>query len=75
MPLKKPKWLRWEVLEKGIPAYLVVGVGAVAALAVWLPLRESFGFRFAIQRAYEEARHDVLRGIIDRMATIHQRAA
>ena len=36
---------------------------------------DSFGFRFAIQRAYEEARHDVLRGISDRMATIHQRAA
>jgi glycerol-3-phosphate acyltransferase PlsX len=36
---------------------------------------DSFGFRFAIQRAYEEARHDVLRGISDRMATIHQKAA
>jgi glycerol-3-phosphate acyltransferase PlsX len=34
-----------------------------------------FGFGFAIRRAYEEARHDVLRGISDRMATIHQRAA
>ena len=36
---------------------------------------DSFGFRFAIQRAYEEARHDVLRGISDRMSTINQRAA
>jgi len=36
---------------------------------------DSFGFRFAIQRAYEEARHDVLRGISDRMAGIHQKAA
>ena len=36
---------------------------------------DSFGFRCAIQRAYEEARHDVLRGISDRMATIHQKAA
>jgi len=36
---------------------------------------DSFAFRFAIQRAYEEARHDVLRGISDRLATIHQRAA
>lgn len=36
---------------------------------------DSFGFRFAIQRAYEEAKHDVLRGIGDRMTTIHQRAA
>src|SRR5258708_3152219 len=36
---------------------------------------DSFGFRFAIQRAYEEARHDVLRRISDRMATIHQKAA
>jgi phosphate acyltransferase len=36
---------------------------------------DSFGFRFAIQRAYEEARHDVLRSISDRMATIHQKAA
>ncbi|MBC8008457.1 MAG: phosphate acyltransferase PlsX [Prolixibacteraceae bacterium] len=36
---------------------------------------DSFGFRFAIQRAYEEARHDVLRGISDRMSTITQRAA
>jgi phosphate acyltransferase len=34
-----------------------------------------FGFGFAIRRAYEEARHDVLRSISDRMATIHQRAA
>ncbi len=36
---------------------------------------DSFGFRCAIQRAYEEARHDVLRGISDRMATINQKAA
>ncbi len=36
---------------------------------------DSFGFRFAIQRAYDEARHDVLRGISDRMATINQKAA
>ena len=36
---------------------------------------DSFAFRFAIQRAYEEARHDILRGISDRLATIHQRAA
>ena len=36
---------------------------------------DSFAFRFAIQRAYEEARHDVVRGISDRMATIHQKAA
>ena len=36
---------------------------------------DMFGFGFAIRRAYEEARHDVLRGISDRMATIHQRAA
>ena len=31
---------------------------------------DSFGLRFAIQRAYEEARNDVLRGISERMATI-----
>ncbi len=36
---------------------------------------DAFGFRFAIQRAYEEARHDVLRGIGDRMSAIHQRVA
>lgn len=36
---------------------------------------DSFAFRFAIERAYEEARHDVLRGISDRLATLHQRAA
>jgi phosphate acyltransferase len=36
---------------------------------------DSFAFRHAIQRAYEEARHDILRGISDRMTTIHQRAA
>ena len=36
---------------------------------------DSFGFRFAIQRAYEEAQHDVLRSISDRMATIQQKAA
>lgn len=34
---------------------------------------DSFGFRFAVRRAYEEARHDVLRGISDRMAAIHQK--
>jgi len=36
---------------------------------------DSFAFRHAIQRAYEEARHDILSGISDRMTTIHQRAA
>ena len=36
---------------------------------------DSFGFRFAIQRAYDEAQHDVLRSISDRMATIQQKAA
>jgi len=36
---------------------------------------DSFAFRFAIQRAYEEARNDILRGISDRMSTIHQKAA
>jgi glycerol-3-phosphate acyltransferase PlsX len=36
---------------------------------------DSFAFGHAIQRAYEEARHDILRGISDRMMTIHQRAA
>ena len=36
---------------------------------------DSFSFRFAIQRAYEEAQHDVLRSISDRMATIQQKAA
>jgi glycerol-3-phosphate acyltransferase PlsX len=36
---------------------------------------DSFGFRFAVQRAYEEARHDVLRAISDRMASIHQKVA
>lgn len=36
---------------------------------------DSFGFRFAIERAYEEAQHDVLRRISDRMATIQQKAA
>ncbi len=36
---------------------------------------DSFGFRFAIQRAYEEARNDVLRGISDRMMSIHQKPA
>ena len=36
---------------------------------------DSFGFRFAIERAYEEAQHDVLRSIGDRMATIQQKAA
>jgi glycerol-3-phosphate acyltransferase PlsX len=36
---------------------------------------DSFGFRCAIERAYEEARHDVLRRISDRMATINRKAA
>jgi glycerol-3-phosphate acyltransferase PlsX len=36
---------------------------------------DSFGYRCAIQRAYEEARNDVLRSITDRMSTIHQKAA
>ncbi len=36
---------------------------------------DSFGFQFAIQRAYDEARHGVLGKISDRMATIHQKAA
>jgi glycerol-3-phosphate acyltransferase PlsX len=36
---------------------------------------DSFGFGCAIRRAYEEARNDVLRGITDRMSTIHQKAA
>jgi len=36
---------------------------------------DSFGFHFAIQRAYEEAHNDVLRGISERMASIHQRVA
>jgi len=36
---------------------------------------DSFAFGYAIQRAYEEAKHDILRGISDRMNTIHQRAA
>jgi glycerol-3-phosphate acyltransferase PlsX len=36
---------------------------------------DSFGFRFAIQRAYEEARHDILHRISDRMSTIHKKAA
>src|SRR3990172_1266109 len=34
---------------------------------------DSFGLRFAIQRAYEEARSDILHGISERMASIHQR--
>lgn len=34
---------------------------------------DSFGLRFAIQRAYEEARSDMLHGISERMASIHQR--
>ncbi|MGQ0577588.1 MAG: phosphate acyltransferase PlsX [Betaproteobacteria bacterium] len=34
---------------------------------------DSFGLRFAIQRAYEEARNDMLHGISERMASIHQR--
>ena len=36
---------------------------------------DSFGFRVAIERAYDEAQHDVLRSISDRMATIQQKAA
>ena len=36
---------------------------------------DSFGFRCAIQRAYEEAHNDVLSSITDRMSTIHQKAA
>jgi len=36
---------------------------------------DSFGFRFAIERAYDEARNDMLHGISERMATIHQRVA
>lgn len=36
---------------------------------------DSFGFGFAIERAYEEARNEVLRGISERIATIHQKAA
>lgn len=34
---------------------------------------DSFSLRFAIQRAYEEARSDMLHGISERMASIHQR--
>ena len=36
---------------------------------------DSFGFHFAIQRAYEEAHSDMLHGISERMASIHQRVA
>ncbi|HYN26923.1 MAG TPA: phosphate acyltransferase PlsX [Burkholderiales bacterium] len=36
---------------------------------------DSFGLRFAIQRAYEEAHNDMLHGISERMASIHQRVA
>lgn len=36
---------------------------------------DSFSFRCAIQRAYDEARHDVLQRIGERMASIHQKAA
>ena len=36
---------------------------------------DSFGFGFAIERACEEARNEVLRRISDRIATIHQQAA
>ncbi len=36
---------------------------------------DSFGLRFAIQRACEEARNDMLHGISERMASIHQRVA
>jgi phosphate acyltransferase len=34
---------------------------------------DSFGFCFAIQRAYDEAHNDMLHGISERMASIHQR--
>jgi glycerol-3-phosphate acyltransferase PlsX len=36
---------------------------------------DSFALRFALKRAYEEARNDVLLGISERMAAIHQKAA
>jgi glycerol-3-phosphate acyltransferase PlsX len=36
---------------------------------------DSFGFGFAIERACEEARNEVLRRIGERIATIHQKAA
>jgi len=36
---------------------------------------DSFGFGFAIQRAYDEAHNDMLHGISERMASIHQRVA
>src|SRR6266850_8084832 len=36
---------------------------------------DSFGFHFAIQRAYDEAHNDMLHGISERMASIHQRVA
>ena len=36
---------------------------------------DSFSLRFAIERAYEEAHNDMLHGISERMASIHQRVA
>lgn len=36
---------------------------------------DSYGFGFAIERAFEEARHNMLRGIDEQMASIRQRAA
>lgn len=36
---------------------------------------DSFALRFALQRAYEEARNHVLQGISERMASIHQKTA
>src|SRR5882672_9962860 len=36
---------------------------------------DSFGFGFAIQRAYDEEHNDMLHGISERMASIHQRVA
>lgn len=36
---------------------------------------DGFGLGFAIERAYEEARNDVLASISERIATIHQKAA
>jgi glycerol-3-phosphate acyltransferase PlsX len=36
---------------------------------------DSFGFGCAIERAYEEARNEVLRRIGERIATVHQKAA
>lgn len=36
---------------------------------------DRLGFYFAIERAYEEAQNDMLHGISERMASIHQRVA